>query len=83
MAHHPKQSLVIREMSGRVTLDQCWDLLRQWRAQCKFGQDPDEARPRDEKTVEGYVQADMPPDHRLGGEDLCPGVNRSVSRYRR
>jgi hypothetical protein len=38
-----------------VTLDQCWDLLRQRRARREFGQDPDQARARDEKTVEGYI----------------------------
>ena len=39
----------------QVTLDQCWDLLRQRRAKREFGQNPDEATPRDEKTVEGYI----------------------------
>lgn len=39
----------------QVTLDQCWDLLRQRRARREFGQNPDEARVRDEKTVEGYI----------------------------
>ena len=38
-----------------VTLDQCWDLLRQRRAKRAAGLDPDEARLRDEKTVEGYT----------------------------
>ena len=38
----------------RVTLDQCWDLLRQRRARREFGQNPDEAAVRDEKTVKGY-----------------------------
>ncbi|MEA2522466.1 MAG: hypothetical protein QOI81_2112 [Actinomycetota bacterium] len=38
-----------------VTLDQCWDLLHQRRARRAVGQDPDEARIRDPKTVEGYV----------------------------
>jgi hypothetical protein len=38
-----------------VTLDQCWDLLHQRRARRNAGLDPDEARVRDEKTVEGYV----------------------------
>lgn len=37
-----------------VTLDQCWDLLHQRRARRAAGLDPDEARVRDEKTVEGY-----------------------------
>lgn len=39
----------------QVTLDQCWDLLRQRRARREFGMDPDEARLRDERTVEGYT----------------------------
>ncbi len=38
----------------KVHLDQCWDLLRQRRAKREFGQDPDDAATRDEKTVEGY-----------------------------
>ncbi len=38
-----------------VTLDQCWDLLHQRRARRDAGLDPEEARVRDEKTVEGYV----------------------------
>jgi hypothetical protein len=37
-------------------LDQCWDLLRQRRARREFGGNPDEARPRDVGTVEGYKQ---------------------------
>lgn len=36
------------------TLDQCWDLLRQRRAKREFGQNPDEAQLRDQKTVKGY-----------------------------
>lgn len=39
----------------KVTLDQCWDLLRQRRARRSAGLDPDDAVERDEKTVEGYV----------------------------
>jgi hypothetical protein len=38
-----------------VLLDQCWDLLHQRRARRAAGLDPDEARPRDASTVEGYV----------------------------
>jgi len=38
-----------------VTLDRCWDLLRQRRAKRAAGLDPDEAQLRDEKTVEGYT----------------------------
>jgi hypothetical protein len=39
-----------------VTLDQCWDLLRQRRARREFGLDPSVVSDRDEKTVEGYKQ---------------------------
>src|SRR2546425_11134463 len=39
----------------QVTLDQCWDLLRQRRARRAAGLDPGEARVRAEKTVEGYT----------------------------
>lgn len=39
----------------QVTLDQCWDLLRQRRARRSAGLDPDDAQMRDEKTVEGYT----------------------------
>jgi Protein of unknown function (DUF2630) len=38
-----------------VTLDQCWDLLRQRRARRDAGMDPDQATVRDERTVEGYL----------------------------
>jgi hypothetical protein len=38
-----------------VTLDQCWDLLRQRRARRAAGLNPDDAQVRDEKTVEGYT----------------------------
>jgi hypothetical protein len=38
-----------------VTLDQCWDLLRQRRARRSAGLDPDDAAVRDERTVEGYT----------------------------
>ena len=37
-------------------LDQCWDLLRQWRAKRQYGENPDEARPRPEPEVENYLQ---------------------------
>ena len=40
----------------RVTLDQCWDLLRQRRALEEFGRDPDAAGVRDPDTVEHYQQ---------------------------
>ena len=39
-----------------VTLDQCWDLLRQRRARRAAGLDADEAAVRNESTVEGYRQ---------------------------
>src|SRR6266403_385944 len=39
----------------QVTLDQCWDLLRQRRARRAAGPDPGEARVRAAKTVEGYT----------------------------
>jgi hypothetical protein len=37
-----------------VELDRCWDLLRQRRALREFGRNPDEAKERSAKTVEGY-----------------------------
>lgn len=40
----------------KVTLDQCWDLLRQRRALEEFGMDADVARTRSPETVEGYEQ---------------------------
>jgi hypothetical protein len=36
--------------------DQLWDLLRQRDARRQYGEDPDEARPRPEQQVEGYLQ---------------------------
>ena len=39
-----------------VTLDQCWDLLRQRRARRNAGQDPDDAQVRPASTVESYRQ---------------------------
>jgi hypothetical protein len=38
-----------------VTLDQCWDLLRQRRARRAAGLDPDGAAVRDTGIVEGYL----------------------------
>jgi Protein of unknown function (DUF2630) len=38
----------------KVQLDQAWDYLRQRRALRQYGEDPDEASPRDPGTVEGY-----------------------------
>jgi hypothetical protein len=40
----------------KVSLDRCWDLLRQRRALEEFGMDPDVATERSEDTVEGYQQ---------------------------
>ena len=42
--------------SIKVSLDQCWDLLRQRRALRESGQDPDAARVRDSEVVERYEQ---------------------------
>jgi Protein of unknown function (DUF2630) len=39
-----------------VTLDQCWDLLRQRRARRHAGQDPGEAEVRPPSVVENYKQ---------------------------
>jgi hypothetical protein len=39
----------------QIMLDQCWDLLRQRQARRAAGLDPEGARVRDEKTVEGYT----------------------------
>lgn len=39
-----------------VSLDQCYDLLRQRRARRAAGLDPEEARPRDPEVVEHYEQ---------------------------
>ena len=43
-----------RRQRIQVMLDQCWDLLRQRQARRTAGLDPEGARVRDEKTVEGY-----------------------------
>jgi hypothetical protein len=40
----------------RLTLDQCWDLLRQRRALEEFGLDADAARVRPPDTIERYDQ---------------------------
>ena len=45
-----------RLRSLRVSLDQCWDLLRQRRARREAGQDPDAADVRRPEVVEGYEQ---------------------------
>jgi hypothetical protein len=40
----------------KVSLDQCWDLLRQRRALREAGRDPDDAGVRPAETVEHYQQ---------------------------
>ena len=40
----------------KVSLDRCWDLLRQRRALEEFGMDPGVAAVRSEETVAGYEQ---------------------------
>ena len=40
----------------RLQLDRYWDLLRQRRARESAGLDPDDASPRGDDTVEGYLQ---------------------------
>ncbi|HEU5489239.1 MAG TPA: DUF2630 family protein [Gaiellaceae bacterium] len=42
--------------SLRVTLDRCWDLLRQRRALREAGLDPEAAHVRDPEVVERYEQ---------------------------
>jgi uncharacterized protein DUF2630 len=42
--------------SLRVSLDQCWDLLRQRRARREAGQNPEGAELRSPETVERYQQ---------------------------
>jgi Protein of unknown function (DUF2630) len=46
-----------RRLAGiKVSLDECWDLLRQRRARRDAGQDPDTAAARDPSVVERYEQ---------------------------
>ena len=52
--HNDEQRARMSELEA--SLDQCWDLLRQWRAKRQYGEDPDEAEPRPEPQVEGYLQ---------------------------
>jgi uncharacterized protein DUF2630 len=40
----------------KVSLDQCWDLLRQRRALRESGRDPKDAQARPEQVVENYLQ---------------------------
>jgi len=46
----------VRLQELRVSLDQCWDLLRQRRALREAGFDPDTAASRPADIVEGYEQ---------------------------
>jgi hypothetical protein len=48
----PEEDARLAEL--KVQLDQAWDYLRQRRALRQYGEDPDEASPRDPDTVEGY-----------------------------
>lgn len=45
-----------RLKSLEISLDQCWDLLRQRRARRSAGLNPDEAKSRDPQIVEHYLQ---------------------------
>lgn len=45
-----------RMQALEVSLDQCWDLLRQRRARRSVGLDPNAAQPRDPEIVEHYQQ---------------------------
>jgi hypothetical protein len=53
-AHNDDQRARLSEVEAH--LDQCWDLLRQWRAKRQYGEDPDEAQARPEPEVENYLQ---------------------------
>ena len=46
----------LRLQQVKVSLDQCWDLLRQRRARREAGLDPESARERPADVVEGYQQ---------------------------
>ena len=52
--HSDDQRARMQELE--VQLDQCWDLLRQWRAKRQYGEDPDDAEARPASEVEGYLQ---------------------------
>ena len=52
--HTDEQRARMQELEAH--LDQCWDLLRQRRAKRQYGENPDEAEPRPEPQVEGYLQ---------------------------
>ena len=57
---HAGSALAYEELARlraiEVSLDQCWDLLRQRRARRSTGQNPDDAQVRPEGVVEGYQQ---------------------------
>jgi len=58
-SHHERElseAELARLEAIRVSLDQCWDLLRQRRARRHAGLDPDDAHVRPASTVEGYEQ---------------------------
>jgi hypothetical protein len=52
--HTEDQRARMRELE--VQLDQCWDLLRQWRAKRQYGEDPQDAEARPASEVESYLQ---------------------------
>ena len=52
--HTEDQRARISEIEAH--LDQAWDLLRQRRAKRQYDENPDEAEPRPESTVESYLQ---------------------------
>jgi hypothetical protein len=61
LAAHSSGGAMSKENRARmrrleVTLDQCWDLLRQRRARRHAGQEPDEAEVRPPEVVERYRQ---------------------------
>ena len=45
-----------RRRAIEISLDQCWDLLRQRRARRQAGLNPDDAKVRGAETVEHYLQ---------------------------
>jgi hypothetical protein len=45
-----------RLLQEEISLDQCWDLLRQRRAKKDSGENPDDAETRPVSEVEGYKQ---------------------------
>jgi Protein of unknown function (DUF2630) len=52
--HTAEQRAQLAELE--ISLDQCWDLLRQRDAKRNAGIDPDAAAPRPVGEVEGYLQ---------------------------